>query len=98
MNNARRKIITRCIRNLEGATPDIESILADLEDVLAEEDDARDCIPENLQCSVRYEESEEASEYLNDAISSLSGISEDDEADELRKQINDAIEALNNIN
>lgn len=89
MNNARRKVIASCIKRLEGATTEIEAIVSDLADVVSEEDDARDCMPENLQSSPRYEESEEASEALNDAISSLT---------EIQDQVQSAIEALENIN
>ena len=98
MNNARRRAIARCIRNLRGPNPDTNGIMAELEDILAEEDDARDNMPENLQESIRYDESEEASDHLNEAISSLSDISEEDDDSTVRDQINDAIEALNNIN
>lgn len=49
----------------------IEITIGELENVLEEEDEIRDNMPENLQNSSRYEESEAASENLQTAIDAL---------------------------
>ena len=60
MNNKRRKQISGCISTLE--------------DILAEEDDSRSSMPENLENSERYKESENASENLQEALDALYNI------------------------
>lgn len=50
----------------------IEKIKSELYDVLIEEEIAFDNMPENLQCSMRGEDSEEAIEYMENAIANLS--------------------------
>lgn len=76
MNNARRKALSEIAEQ-------IESLRDELEDLRNDEDEYRDNMPENLQCSARYEQSEEASgnmgdalSYLEDAISSIGEITE----------------------
>ena len=64
MNNARRKEISSIIEQVEELKDKLENILAD-------EDEYRDNMPENLWGSERYEKSEEASQNLELAISSL---------------------------
>lgn len=49
----------------------IENIKELLRNIIDKEDEARESMPENLQESARYEESEEASEYMSDALTSL---------------------------
>ena len=64
MNNTRRKEINSIIEQI--------AVLKDnLENILEDEDDYRDNMPENLWWSSRYEKSEEASQNLELAISSL---------------------------
>ena len=46
----------------------------ELMEILDEEDNYRECMPENLQGTLRYEESELVSAKLNDAIEALSEI------------------------
>lgn len=60
LNNKRRKQISGCISTLE--------------DILAEEDDSRSSMPENLENSERYKESENASENLQEALDALYNI------------------------
>ena len=60
LNNKRRKQISGCISTLE--------------DILAEEDDSRSSMPENLENSERYRESENASENLQEALDALYNI------------------------
>lgn len=64
MNNTRRKEIYFIIEQIIDLKDNLENILED-------EDNYRDNIPENLWGSARYEKSEEASQNLELAISSL---------------------------
>lgn len=64
MNNKRRRRLRKVINVLN---QEMEILMVELDD----EDNYRDNIPENLLESVRYANSEEASEHLNEAISSL---------------------------
>ncbi len=67
MNNERRKRIKKVITTLSECSSELESIKDD-------EDDARESMPENLQNSDRYEESENCSDVIGDAISDLDDI------------------------
>ena len=67
MNKQRRKSISEIIRN-------IESIKLSLENVLSDEQDYFDNMPENLQGSIRGEESEEAIDILEEAVDGLDDI------------------------
>ena len=73
MNKERRTKISKIIN-------DIENIKTNLQDVLSDEEFAFDNMPENLQSSMRGEESEEAIECMNEAIDAL---------DEALSQLND---------
>lgn len=64
MNKDRRNKIKKIIS-------DIESIADKLRSVLSEEEMAFENMPENLQSSMRGEESEESIDYMNEAIESL---------------------------
>ena len=70
MNRKRRKAIMACINALRSADIDIdlEEIETNLSELLYEEDEYRDNMPENLQESTRFYDSEAASDSLNDAI------------------------------
>lgn len=98
MNNKRRKEIKSCIVALCKTNSNIDVVLENLNDILMDEDYYRDNMPENLQGGIRYEESEEASDYLNDAISYLTDALDEDDITEKSSMIESAIEALNNIN
>ena len=98
MNNKRRKEIKSCIVALCKTNSNIDVVLETLNDILMDEDYYRDNMPENLQGGIRYEESEEASDYLNDAISYLTDALDEDDIAEKSSMIESAIEALNNIN
>ena len=98
MNNKRRKEIKSCIVALCKTNSNIDVVLENLNDILMDEDYYRDYMPENLQGGTRYEESEEASDYLNDAISYLTDALDEDDIAEKSSMIESAIEALNNIN
>ena len=64
MNNARRKEIAKIVS-------EIERIKSDLEDVLMDEQMAFDNMPENLQYSMRGEDSQEAIENMEGADESV---------------------------
>ena len=98
MNNKRRKEIKSCIVALCKTNSNIDVVLENLNDILMDEDYYRDNMPENLQGGIRYEESEEASDYLNDAISYLTDALDEDDIAEKSSMIESAIESLNNIN
>lgn len=85
MNKSRRKKIAVVINNLEEITNYdlIESIKDEIEDILWEENDAYDNMPENLQYSIRGEESSEAIDNLQEAVDLL------EEAIDIINDIND---------
>ena len=64
MNKDRRNRIAKIIEEIEKATEKLRS-------VLSEEETVFENMPENLQCSMRGEESEECIDYMNEAIDSL---------------------------
>lgn len=64
MNKERRTKISNIIK-------EIENIKDKLQDVLNEEESVFDNMPENLQCSMRGEESEESIDYMNEAVDAL---------------------------
>lgn len=64
MNKERRSKITKIINQIEEAKSFLESVLAD-------EESAFENMPENLQSSMRGEESEEAIDYMEEAIEAL---------------------------
>ena len=97
MNNKRRKEIKSCIVALCKTNSNIDVVLENLNDILMDEDYYRDNMPENLQGGIRYEESEEASDYLNDAISYLTDALDEDDIvyiDMLIEDLEDNIEDL----
>lgn len=60
MNKARRK-------KIEEISDKLMALQADLQWVAEEEEEARDAMPESLEGSDRYTESEEASQAMEDA-------------------------------
>lgn len=67
MNKDRRKSISDNIKLLE-------NIKSKLEDILSDEEMYFDNMPENLQGSIRGEESENAIDALNEAIENLDSV------------------------
>ena len=65
MNKKRRQEIKKNIESLEAIKNNLENILADEEDYF-------DNMPENLQGSIRGEDSENAIDVLNDTIDTIS--------------------------
>jgi hypothetical protein len=84
----------------ENGVSDIQDILSDLiedlEYILNEEECYKDNIPENLQNGIRYEESEESCDNLEEAISALGYIDNDDSVEYILNSINEAIDYLHN--
>jgi flagellar biosynthesis chaperone FliJ len=64
MNKERRNKIIKIIS-------EIEQVKDKLQAVLDEEESVFDNMPENLQCSMRGEESEESISYMDEAIEAL---------------------------
>lgn len=64
MNKIRRKELSEIIDR-------IQAITNDLENILSEEEDYRDNMPENLQSSEKYETSDNACSFMQDAIDNL---------------------------
>lgn len=64
MNKERKARIKNIIK-------EIEQVKEKLQEVLNEEESVFDNMPENLQCSMRGEESEESIDYMNEAIDVL---------------------------
>lgn len=89
MNKSRRKRIAVAIRDLEKIIKHnfidnyIDFIKDEIEDILWEENDAYDNMPENLQYSIRGEESSEAIDNLQEAVDLL------EEAIDIINDIND---------
>lgn len=108
MNKLRRKEISSIINDLIQLLLDIESskvedIIDKIEDiadnvqcVLDDEETYRDNVPENLQNGVRYQNSEDACDNLEDAADSLFGIEISDKKEYIVKMVSSAINSLNN--
>ena len=73
MNNTRRKMIASIIMNLRKFSDYdlIEDIKDEIEDILWDEEDAYNNMPENLQYSIRGENSIDAINSLQEAIDTL---------------------------
>lgn len=73
MNNTRRKMIASIIVNLRKFSDYglIEDIKNEIEDILWDEEDAYNNMPENLQYSIRGENSIDAINSLQEAIDTL---------------------------
>lgn len=69
MNKDRRNKIQQIIDN-------INLVKSELQNVLDDEEFAFDSMPENLQYSIRGEESQEAIGYMNEAIECLDNVIE----------------------
>lgn len=93
MNKARRKRIASVIHTLENIIDYdlIESAKDELENILYEEEDAYDNMPENLQYSMRGEESSEAIDNLQEAVDLLEeAIDTLNELDDLKDEYNNS--------
>lgn len=72
MNAVRRKEISRVLRRLTELAEDMSDILVDIENVKDEESEALENIPESLQETERYAQSEAAAENLEEAYDTFS--------------------------
>jgi len=72
MNKQRRKEIERIENRIEALRELVEEISVAIECVLDEERECLDNMPENLQCSERYEKAENAVENLESAYEMVS--------------------------
>lgn len=92
MNKARRKRIASVISTLENIIDYdlIESAKDEIEDIFYEEQDAYDNMPENLQYSMRGEESSDAINSLQEAVDAL------DEAIDIFNELDDLKDEYNN--
>ena len=93
MNKARRKKIASVIETLENITGYdlVETAKDEIEDILWEEDDAYNNMPENLQYSMRGEESSDAIDSLQETVDAL------EEAIDALNELYDLKEEYNNI-
>ena len=93
MNKARRKRIASVIETLENITGYdlIETAKDEIEVILWEEEDAYDNMPENLQYSMRGEESSDAIDSLQEAVDTL------EKAIDALNELYDLKEEYNNI-
>ena len=67
MNKERRKQVMKIVKELEKIKSDIESVMED-------EQCAYECLPENLQNSMRASNMEEAIDILDNAASSVDDV------------------------
>lgn len=104
MNKRRRKEIYAVITRLNGLTQenDVEKIhelladiIEDIDLILNDEECYKDNIPENLQNGSRYEESEYSCDCLQDAISELEYVEDEEEKECIVSAINSAVNYLN---
>ena len=104
MNKLRRKAIRNIIKELseilevnnEISVCVVEDFIDKAQMILDEEETYFYNIPENLQSGSRYDESENAIDKLEDAISYLEYIDEECSKEEINKYILSAISNLNN--
>lgn len=76
MNNIRRKEIREIMEQLYEAEAKLVDAYDWIIQVNEQEEEYRDNIPENLLGSVRYEASEEASNYMEYATDALEGLAD----------------------
>lgn len=78
MNNARRKQIADVMKQLEPLIAAIADISADIDNIKEEEQEYYDNIPDSLKSSERALASENALEYLDNAIQAIEEFTEAD--------------------
>ena len=96
MNKARRKELSNIIRGLNTVQDkdDLYSWINTLDNIRDDEQDYYDNIPENLQYSQRAEDSEQAIEYLDEALDFLNEVYDEDEFDKNNELIQQAIDKI----
>lgn len=88
MNKRRRQSISKLRDKLTELCTHLDTVKDELSDILDEENESRDNMPESLEESQRYYDSEEASEILEANI---------DELIDIQEQLNDVIDELQKI-
>lgn len=98
MNKTRRKELSDVIKELNVIQDrdDLYSCINTLDSIKDDEQDYYDNIPENLQYSQRAEDSEQAIEYMEDALDLLNDVYDADEFDKNSEVIQEAIEKIKN--
>lgn len=101
MNKARRKEIKDVIArlkkfNFEFTELEKNECIDLIKDILDDEEYARENIPENLQNSYRYQQSEDACDNLDDAIAELHCIRSSNKKENNINIVENAITFLNN--
>lgn len=76
MNAQRRNRLRAACRQLEQVKTDLELVCEKIDTIRDEEDEARDNMPENLQYSERYEESEDCSRLMDSATECITATTE----------------------
>ena len=96
MNKARRKELSDVIRGLNTMQDkdDLYSWINTLDSIKDDEQDYYDNIPENLQYSQRAEDSEQAIEYMEEALDLLNEVYDTDEFDKEAELIQEAIDKI----
>lgn len=95
MNKQRRKELMKiaCSLTMTTTKEQVEDFINDIENLKFEEEIFYNNAPENLQYSRRYMDSEDAINYMDDALDYLNSALEC-EGDKFKANINDAIEEL----
>ena len=98
MNKARRKELSNVIRGLNTIQDrdNLYNLINTLDNIKDDEQSYYDNIPENLQYSQRAEDSEQAIEYMEDALDLLNDIYDADEFDKNSESIQEAIDKIKN--
>lgn len=96
MNKARRKELSDVIRGLNAIQDkdDLYGWINTLDNIKDDEQDYYDNIPENLQYSQRAEDSEQAIEYMEEALDLLNEVYDADEFDKESESIQEAIDKI----
>lgn len=92
MNKERRKRLRKVVWMLESEK--LNEALTELEDILSDEEFAFDSMPENLQYSMRGEESQECIDAMEKAIDTLTEIIDDPES---KQDVDDVIQEIEMI-
>lgn len=99
MNKMRRKELSDLIKVLRMAetTDDVCCVVNTLENIRDDEESYYDNIPENLQCSQRAYDSENAIDNMNDALNVLEEIcnSKDNTNEQFKSAIVKAVDKIN---
>lgn len=96
MNKGRRKELSGVIKELGKIQDkdDLYALINELECIKDDEQYYYDNIPENLQCSQRAEDSEEAIDNMEEALDLLNEVYEADEFDKNSESIQEAIDKI----